>query len=615
MATTRRPVKKASRKKPVRKKTAARKRKPAKTRAKKNTKRKTAAITAADIDARIDALASQGRLWLLDVPFTGRGVAKAYDAKWDPVLKQWFHVGPGLPAGLQPFAALPLSWQQWRQDNINGSAAGLEPTANVVPRSHQADGIEWILWSHRAKRRAVFVGDDMGLGKTFQTILALLAMPATGPRPVNNILITCPSPVVETWRRSWQQCGTIGADGIAKRVCILSHGSLVNALSVPAGAGVKAATRRRNQAKSGKSLVSWDAVVADESHKFKDPKSLRSRALHTVWAKPSFKIPMTGTAGISPLDVFYVADAFAAAAGFSVETEDDLVAFFASQGIAVVDGAFGVLEWDDEAAGGRRAQIEKCRDLLFTGEHAIGFRRTRQEVGWEEPTRELLPIRLDYEEMLAYESEWELFDETIRRLRKGGLSPSQARNTREGREAHIRFLQKASLLRVPHLVAWVNNTLESGVQVAVSLWWRATVAEYASQLEASGVQVAQMHGGRTAPENEADRLRFQRGEAPVVLFTPTEGISLHQGETLVGGNNVERSLLVGDPRWSPFPNIQVEGRTNRDGYNSPVHYSFALDTGEAEVIVRMFAKVGDMRAMQGDDEDAFFDDLDIGALA
>lgn len=86
----------------------------------------------------------------------------------------------------------------------------------------------------------------------------------------------------------------------------------------------------------------------------------------------------------------------------------------------------------------------------------------------------------------------------------------------------------------------------------------------------------------------------------------------HQNETLIGGNNADRSLLIADPRWSPFPATQVEGRTNRDGVNSPIHYSYAINTKEEDVIKRLFERVGDMRAMQGDTADAFFDELDLG---
>ena len=79
---------------------------------------------------------------------------------------------------------------------------------------------------------------------------------------------------------------------------------------------------------------------------------------------------------------------------------------------------------------------------------------------------------------------------------------------------------------------------------------------------------ATIHGALPAAFREEERMRFQRGDAKVVLFTVEEGISLHQGENSAtsgsaspvsqGANDVPRSEVIHDLRWSA---IQMECRS------------------------------------------------------
>jgi hypothetical protein len=98
-------------------------------------------------------------------------------------------------------------------------------------------------------------------------------------------------------------------------------------------------------------------------------------------------------------------------------------------------------------------------------------------------------------------------------------------------------------------------------------------------------------------EREAERMRFQRGERQVALFTVEEGISLHQGEH----NDVARSEVIHDLRWSAIQMAQIEGRCHRDGRFAQVYWTYADDTVEERLAAVVCRRLLSMKSMVGDD--------------
>src|SRR3712207_3069038 len=162
----------------------------------------------------------------------------------------------------------------------------------------------------------------------------------------------------------------------------------------------------------------------------------------------------------------------------------------------------------------------------------------------------------------------------------------KARQTARGRAALLRFRQKAGLIRAQATVDWVRAQVEAERQVAVSVEFVETAADPIREaLLDSGIAVAGIYG-RDRFDVEAERLRFQTGEAPVCVFTVTASISLHAGELLPGGRTASTAPRVGlfhQPRFSGIQARQVTGRTHRDGQVSPWRVGFAPDTVGEEV--------------------------------
>ena len=103
-----------------------------------------------------------------------------------------------------------------------------------------------------------------------------------------------------------------------------------------------------------------------------------------------------------------------------------------------------------------------------------------------------------------------------------------------GLAALVRLRQKASMIRVEHTVAAAKAARERGYQVLIATEMVTTAAHpVAEMLEADGIPVARIYGSN--PEAEAERMRFQRGEAPVVVFNTPTAINLQAGEQFADG--------------------------------------------------------------------------------
>jgi hypothetical protein len=207
----------------------------------------------------------------------------------------------------------------------------------------------------------------------------------------------------------------------------------------------------------------------------------------------------------------------------------------------------------------------------------------------------LTPIGLEGAARALYEEAWVAF------RRELALAP-KGKNPTSALAATLRLRQKGSLLRAPGTVELVRELLDNGHQVAVSVAFTETLealaTALAAELGAGGAErIAKIHGKVPASLREAERLRFQRGEATICLFTVEEGISLHQGEH----NEVPRSLVIHDLRWSAIQMAQIEGRCHRDGRYAVAYWAFAEATIEAQIAELVCRRIGNMKAMVGDD--------------
>jgi hypothetical protein len=182
----------------------------------------------------------------------------------------------------------------------------------------------------------------------------------------------------------------------------------------------------------------------------------------------------------------------------------------------------------------------------------------------------------------------------------GTLSKRQAAFVKS--EAVIRLRQKSSLLKLEDSIELCLELLDNGRQVAISCEFLATMDAMEEVLRKKKISYARVHGRCTNNSHlkEAERLRYQRGDAPVILFNVVEGISLHEGETNNGGNNVPRCQIDHDLRWSAIQAHQIDGRSHRDGKFAQVYWVVAKDTIDSRVAEVLLGKLESMGNLQGD---------------
>ncbi|MDC0677718.1 SNF2-related protein [Sorangium atrum] len=520
--------------------------------------------------------AAPERAHVLDVPFAMRAVASASGARWDAEHGVFVVRAETLPPALAPFRAAPYSWERRVEHELNDdpAPAPAAPAGAMVLRPHQLDGVRAIAAAKAARRAGFLLADDVGLGKTITAWAAVLEMP-----DVTTVLIVCPLAVVAHWRRTVQAMGDAG-----KEIVIINYDRLGKLFEVTPEA------RRRIRSKKGLaragSAAEFDVVIWDESHRCKNPAAARSKLAVKLNARARFVLWLSATAGQNPLELSYLAPLLASATGSRSADLKDFEQWCEGQGLGVARGAFGRWDWR-----GDPADCEKVRALLFDGRPAVGMRRRPEDVaGWPAINRILTPLELDASARELYAQAWTAFRREMDLLPKGA-------NPRSALAATLRLRQKSSLIRVAGTVELVRELLDNGHQVAVSIAFMETLEAVEAALARERVPCALIHGALPAGEKEAERLRFQRGEPRVVLFTVEEGISLHQGEH----NEVPRSEVIHDLRWSAIQMAQIEGRCHRDGRFAQVYWAYADDTVEDKIAEIVCRRIRSMKAMVGDD--------------
>jgi hypothetical protein len=512
---------------------------------------------------------------VLDVPFALRSVATSHGARWDAA-NSVFVVRGDLPAALVPFKAVPYSWEASVQRKLDKRTVPKARAGAVAmtPRPHQEHAISLIGAAVGARRSGFLLADDVGLGKTLSAWEAVRAMPG-----VSTVLIVCPLAVVPHWRRT---ISTQGDDG--RQIVVLNYERLGKLFEIDA------AKRKKVRSKKGLARMAvaprFDVVIWDESHRCKNPTAARSKFAAKLNAKAGFILWLSATAGQNPLELSYLAPLLSETTGARASDLKDFEAWCSKLGLGVARGKFGRWDWR-----GDPRDCEKVRELLFEGDTPAGLRRRPEDIaGWPEINRILTPLGLDASARIRYDQAWTEFRAEL------DLEPS-GRNPKNALAAALRLRQKSSLIRVDSTVELIRELLDNGHHVAVSVAFIETLEAIADELARSKVACARFFGGLGNAAREAERMRFQRGEVSVMLFTVEEGISLHQGEH----DETPRSEVIHDLRWSAIQMAQIEGRCHRDGRYAPVYWTYADETIEERIAGIVAGRLESMKAMVGDD--------------
>jgi superfamily II DNA or RNA helicase len=607
-ASKKRAVRKTSRrsaaKRPSSRKTTAKRPAPKAAR-KKTTRRRPARKTAAKRAPAQKALKAlrtlsplppgQGQWFALNLPPAFPGAWSKYGVVWDQARKAFFWPGLALPDHLRPFGVPLWSWGWHQENDLNGRTSPIPLPSGEPwqPRPHQVVAADHMDAAYDADFPGFVLADDVGVGKT---ISATTWMKRHG-KDLRRILIVSPLSVLPHWRRTLVEMGVQNPD-----ILIINYDQLAKVMENTEGLSTRRKGKLKRVAKQGKAPA-YDLIIVDEAHKGKNPLAARSILLRRIGDKARFCLWLTATLGKDALELSYLAPLLGhlTHTTISVDTLQDYGEWCMAQDLGVVKGARGAFrraKSDDEAEVALAERgTQRLHNLLFKPHKPFpvaALRRVPQDIaGWPEMERQLHPEEVNPESLSALEAVCNEF----KREERAAPPPGQ----RKGKESEhalarqMRLRQAFSKARLDFTVQMTLDLLDNEKQVAISVNFLDSMRAIEERLRAKGIAVETIYGG--SPDREAARLRFQRGESTVVLFTPEEGISLHQGEY----NKVPRVMLIHDVRWSPIQMAQIEGRCHRDGALAPIYWLFAENSIELTLAQTVMGGVRSMKTLMGDD--------------
>lgn len=585
--------------------------------------------------------------YLLEIPWEAtkyfslkyKGVLKPYmrkvDSSWVRMSGIYLFTGADLPSDLRDFVTDDFTFSRWQEDDhrLSIKQAPITPLKGSVifkPRPHQLEAAKKIFKSYYTGDPGFLEADKTGLGKTLSTLAGVTAIAKKeGFRPEKKakLLVVCPKGVIPVWRQTLHNYPTSTA---LMRVMVINYQQLNKLLTAPAGAknSKRQRTKNRAVAKQGTPTVDWDFIIFDEAHYLKNyPSSAASMAAASiaklnktyVRGKSPYAVFSTATPGSSPLNFAMMANILARlltnSPSAKTVTPDTWGPFLDTHGFAVKKGKVGytwaTVPWfgknsDDpaerkkyEMALAKSKQVQR-KDALRIGKaltlpQAPFIMRSPKDIaGWPEQQMVPLPLAMSSQQKPIYEEAWTRFRNWLK------LTPAHS-DPKGALVENLRYRQKSSLLKVDSMIDNIEDFVEGGNQVFISVEFIETLDAYKTKLEAKGIKVAEI-SGRNVGEREIDRIRFQKGDAQVVLCTVVAGISLHAGETLPDGSNATaapRISVLHDIRQNPLDTLQSAGRAHRDGQNSITYFPYFEDTVDQRVVDSFVNKNANMKAMTG----------------
>jgi hypothetical protein len=503
---------------------------------------------------------------VLDVPYGTQVEA----ATWHPAVKMHLHVGRALPEHLVPYSPGPHTLGRFLENTLNPAdpLPNPEQSEELEPRQNQYEAADAIAERAAAGGRLFLLADEPGVGKTISAVLGASAVGSL--RNAQRVLVVADRPAAITighWCRTITALGDSGLEWV-----VITWDRLEKIAEHP-----------------------WDVIIADEAHALRRTTTKRWK----LWARISghgkahdkapFVIATTATPGHTPLELPYLSPAYAQMHGETMtgwtsaaQPGPTFATALEQHGIGIERGRYGATWTTDPVR--RTTDLARVRGWLEDAQPPAMLHRAAP---WGPVPISGMPVTLTPAERAAYEAEWGEFCREMDIARRG-------RNTAKGRAALLRFRQKAGLIRVDSTVAWIAQQVEAGRQVACSVEFVGTAADpITERLRDSGLEVATIYG-RDRFDVEAERLRFQTGQAKVCVFTTVASISLHAGETLESGRQASTEPRVGlfhQARFSGIAGRQVTGRTHRDHQVSPWHIAYAQDTVEEQVSKVMVERI------------------------
>ena len=465
----------------------------------------------------------------------------------------------------------------------------LEDPSNADLFPHQRAGVAFL----KAARRAL-LADEPGLGKTAQAIRALKALQDSGDQ-VFPALIVCPNTLKKNWKREfakwWPDVDVQVIKGSAtqrrkqfeqpSQVFVINWESL-RAHSRLAGYGSVALSRCQDCGGHDEKIsenrcevhprelnqIDFKAVIADEIHRSKEPKSKQTRALWAATGDADFRFALTGTPIANDvLDLWSILhwlspDEWPSKTRWVDRMVNTMLNAF---GGMMVLGVKPHMEQEFYAAiNPRMRRMLKKKVLPWLPEMMFERRdiemSTKQKKAYEQ-MRDMMIAELENGEALTAPS---ALTQTIRLLQFASSYAEMSVNEETG-EARVVLAEPSC--KVDALMDDIKSGDFGNDSVAVCAVSRQLIELLSAELTKEKIE----HGLITGAQNEDERQQaiddFQSGKIKWILFTAQAG---GVGVTLTAA----RRLVMLQRPWSLVDHRQALDRVHRIG--SEIHDSVII---------------------------------------
>lgn len=482
-----------------------------------------------------------------------------------------------LPEKTEPVAAADLL----KYSNAAQAFDGINVTLGIKPMPHQEAVIEAV----EKGFQSLLIADQPGVGKTLSAIGSLEAKAAY------PALIVCPPTLTINWHRELSRAVP------HRKVDIVSGTKtypLMNADIVICPDSVVWAwamqpdpNRPKHHKATGPLAKPWSALVVDESHRCKNEKAKRTRAIlgiSRVLPTGALRLLLSGT----PM----------------VNRPDELVAPLSILG--VINTVFGsrarfLSNYCHFDNWGTVIGARNSADLWSKLTSNVMIRRLREDV-LSLPPKTRVSMRAPMSESIAikYKSAEDNLISFLRRERNDDKYTFS-----ENSEAIVLLNTLRRLsgeAKVDAVVAYAEELLSKGEQVFIAAWHTDVVRTIWSALYKHGV--VQVVGGMSADDKQKSVDAFQSGTARVLVGNiEAAGVGL----TLTAA----RHILVAELPWNPATLQQVEDRLHRIGQTRSVTSTiFISEWPSGSVDERIFSLINTKAEMVN----AVIDNLDEGMV-
>jgi SWI/SNF-related matrix-associated actin-dependent regulator of chromatin subfamily A-like protein 1 len=408
-------------------------------------------------------------------------------------------------------------------------------------RPFQRAGVEYIVRHAQGK---AYLADEMGLGKTIEALAVLQAYEAF------PALIVCPASLKYNWeletQRWLRERGVYIVD--AKHRWVESADVVI--VNYDLLWRIKELTYRN-----------WKAIVFDESHALKNPKTKRTMAALEIASRAPIRLALSGTPVLNrPHELVSQLEIIGRINDFGGKWA------FLNRYCKAWDGSF-------RGANNIEELNEKLRQICY-------IRRLKVDVLSELPAKQRTPIPLSINNRSEYDEAEANFLEWLA-MREGGDAAAKAMNA-EAITRIEKLKQLAAHGKLQAVIAWIEEFLETGSKLVIFAHHLKIIDAIADNFS----RALTLKGEDSPEERQAAVEAFQEDpERRLFVASLTAG---GLGITLTAASNVAFVELG----WTPAVHNQAEDRLHRIGQKDSVNcwYLIAKDTIEERILTMIEEK-------------------------